>query len=87
MHQVPFSVSALLLIVHVLMNLPRIPLNRLACHACNDVEKQCVAVVSVLRLLVDDGEDRLKVSVSGNVGPSTASRPFFVSHTNVGASA
>ncbi|KAJ7047182.1 hypothetical protein C8F04DRAFT_1062939 [Mycena alexandri] len=44
-----------------------IPLNRLACHACNDVEKQYVAVVSVLRLLVDDGEDRLKVSVSGNV--------------------
>ncbi|KAJ7172132.1 hypothetical protein C8R46DRAFT_1084903 [Mycena filopes] len=44
-----------------------LPDNRLACHQCDDAEKQYVRVVSILRLLLDDGEQKIKVSVSGNV--------------------
>ncbi|KAJ7461475.1 hypothetical protein FB451DRAFT_1562758 [Mycena latifolia] len=44
-----------------------IPETRLACFQCNDVDHNHVQIVCVLRVLISDGNDELKLSISGNV--------------------
>ncbi|KAF8205784.1 hypothetical protein K438DRAFT_2014639 [Mycena galopus ATCC 62051] len=41
--------------------------NRLACFKCDDVEKEYVKIVSILRFEINDGDQALQLSVSGNI--------------------
>ncbi|KAJ7256501.1 hypothetical protein B0H12DRAFT_511554 [Mycena haematopus] len=41
--------------------------HRLACFGCNDLEKKYVKIVSILHVLIDDGDQNLRLSVSGNI--------------------
>ncbi|KAJ7137727.1 hypothetical protein C8R44DRAFT_766044 [Mycena epipterygia] len=42
-------------------------MERLSCFHCNDVEHNYVEIVSFLRVLINDGDDELKLSICGNV--------------------
>ncbi|KAJ7632950.1 hypothetical protein FB45DRAFT_519056 [Roridomyces roridus] len=41
--------------------------NNSSCIRCNDVEDNDVRFVSIFRILIDDGKDKLEVSISGDV--------------------
>ncbi|KAF7363806.1 Telo-bind domain-containing protein [Mycena sanguinolenta] len=41
--------------------------HRLACFECSDLEKKYVKIISIFCLFIDDGEQQLQLSVSGNI--------------------
>ncbi|KAJ7709492.1 hypothetical protein B0H17DRAFT_1324419 [Mycena rosella] len=55
----------------------QIPPHRAACFGCNDIELEHVQIVSILRLLISDGSDKLKISVSSNI-PLLAGLPAVI---------